>query len=157
MIYIKKSKNADTRSATVIDKDLLEKDTLSHIDDVKQGLNFFIEELKEAGECHDYTKLFYLDKFFEDFSTKKTGEKFKALPWWKIHLRERHHINDKVPPNVNLLDVLEMIADGVMAGKARSEDESVWPIVISDEILQLAVKNTQELLERQIIVTGKWE
>jgi len=67
----------------------------------------------------------------------------------RIH---RHHLNyeDGVPKDVNLLDVLEYVADCVMAGMARSG--SVYEVKISDELLQRAFQNTVELLKKNVVV-----
>jgi hypothetical protein len=49
---------------------------------------------------------------------------------------------------VNLIDVLEMICDCVCAGMARSGN--VYPVNISSEILQKAVKNTVEMCIKSV-------
>jgi len=73
------------------------------------------------------------------------------MHWYKdLHLQERHHLNDKCPEDVNLFDVLERIADGVMAGLARSGD--VYEEELDVEILARAYKNTQSLLKANVEV-----
>ena len=135
MITIKQSKNADSRTcAESATKSSLLDDTLSHIDDVKLGCKFISENLVRQAEKHDYTKLQYIDEFYKDFHSGKLNNDFKQLSWWKKHIDERHHLNDKCPDDVNLIDVIEMIVDGCMAGMARSG--SVYDIKISNEILQ---------------------
>jgi hypothetical protein len=59
----------------------------------------------------------------------------------------RHHLDkaDGVPTDVNLIDVLEHIADCVMAGMARSG--SVYELKLPDEVLQRAFANTVNLLK----------
>ncbi len=59
---------------------------------------------------------------------------------------------DGVPDDVNLLDVLEHVADCVMAGMARSG--SVYELKLSDELLQKAFKNTVKLLCDQTMLVG---
>jgi hypothetical protein len=121
--------------------------------DVRQGCKFFAEKLIESGSYHDHTKLNYIDEFYDDFSkvaNEKRYEDFKKLDWWQKHLIERHHLNDKVPKDVNLIDVLEMMVDGCMAGMARSG--SVYDIRIDSETLHRAVKNTQKLLLNNVKV-----
>ena len=67
------------------------------------------------------------------------------MPWFKNrHMTERHHLNDSVPEDVNLIDVLEMVIDCTVAGLARSGN--VYPITISPEVLQKAVENTSNLI-----------
>jgi hypothetical protein len=55
-----------------------------------------------------------------------------------------------VPSDVNLIDVLDMIADCVMAGMARSG--SVYPLKINPEVLARAFENTVELLKSEISI-----
>ena len=97
---------------------------------------------------HDDDKLNDIDGFHRDFQTG-----FERTEWWDNHRKiTRHHLtsDDGVPEDVNLIDVLEMIVDGAMAGMARSG--SVYPPTISTNVLLRAVKNTFELLVSQIVV-----
>lgn len=66
----------------------------------------------------------------------------------------RHHLNmeDGVRADVNLIDVLDFIADCVMAGMARSG--SVYPLKLSPEVLERAFQNTVELLKGQVVVAS---
>ncbi len=59
-------------------------------------------------------------------------------------------MEDGVPLDVNLIDVLDFIADCVMAGMARSG--SVSPLKLSPELLETAFQNTVVLLQRQVTV-----
>jgi hypothetical protein len=52
--------------------------------------------------------------------------------------------------DVNLIDVLDMIADCVMAGMARSG--SVYPLNIDTAVLMRAFQNTVELLKSHVTV-----
>lgn len=153
-VTIERTLNADSRTATgELDKELILQDTKKHIAGVRETLYALSDEIRIIANNHDHTKLSSFDQFFEDFSKHRLDPdnvKFKELPWWKIHMTERHHLNDSCPENVDLLDVLEMIVDCVCAGKARSGD--VYPIELSNDILQRAVKNTQKLLESNIRV-----
>lgn len=150
MIRIRKSPTADTRScdpATVTKEQLLES-SQTHIADVVQGLNFFIGKLVEAAGKHDYDKLTNIDWFHEDFVTG-----FKQTGWWDNHRKiHRHHLaqEDGVPEDVNLMDVLEYIADCVMAGKARTG--TVYPLVVSEGMLERAFQNTVDLLTKEVTV-----
>jgi len=58
--------------------------------------------------------------------------------------------SDGIPSDVNLIDVLDMIADCVMAGMARTGN--VYPLDIKPDILMIAFNNTVELLKNKIIV-----
>ena len=144
-IIIKKSENADTRSAkgNVTKEDLLN-NSLSHIQDVKDGGYLFSELLEEQVEKHDYTKIQDIDMFYKDFTSGLQGKEFKVLPWYQKHLTERHHLNDRCPEDVNLIDVLEMVIDCSVAGLARSGN--IFPINISNEILQKAIENTKQMI-----------
>ena len=58
--------------------------------------------------------------------------------------------DDGIPADVNLIDVLDFIADCVMAGMARSG--SVYPLQLPPELLARAFQNTVDLLKSQIVV-----
>lgn len=147
-IIIKKSSNADTRTAKgeVTKKELLQQ-TYSHIDDVNNVGNFLINKFKEQIKQHDHTKVEEIDQFYEDFTSGKKDKDFKELPWWQLHMTERHHLNDSVPEDVNLLDVLEMVIDCTVAGLARGGSaDKIYPITISQEVLEQAIDNTKQLI-----------
>lgn len=144
MIEIKESKTADTRTCDVskVTKKVLEQSSRQHIQDVKRGLFFFAELLMLAANRHDYTKITDIDQFYADF---KTG--FKETSWWEMHQKkERHHLSNPeyVQSNVDLLDILEMITDGVMAGIARSGEYRKEEV--PDALLRKAFDNTVNLL-----------
>lgn len=147
-IIINKSSNADTRSANgKVTKEQLEHDTLSHINDVQNVGYWLADKLKNQLVEHDHTKLDYLDEFYTDFNDKLNSENknFKEMNWFKNrHMTERHHLNDRVPDDVNLLDIIEMVIDCTCAGLARSGE--VYPITIPQEVLELAIDNTKNLI-----------
>ena len=150
MIEIRKSATADTRTCDFANttKETLLASSLQHIGDVVKALAFFQSQLTKAAGEHDYDKLTAIDWFHADFVTG-----FKQTGWWDNHRKiHRHHLNnmDGVPPDVNLLDVLEYISDCVMAGMARSG--TVYEIVMSDALLQQAFANTVKLLKAQVRV-----
>lgn len=149
-ITIKRSPTADTRTCdwTKVSKEQLLASSEQHISDVKQGIDLFRRLLSDAAFNHDWDKLSRIDQFHADFQTG-----FKQTVWWDAHRTlNRHHINvaDGVPTNVNLIDVLEHIADCVMAGMARSG--SVYDLKLSDELLQAAFTNTIALLASRVVV-----
>ena len=149
-IKIKKSPTADTRTCdwSKVTKEELLKSSEQHIDDVKNGLDYFGQMLFNTALEHDCDKIIDIDHFHSDF---KTG--FKKTGWWNNHINvNRHHIDkpDGVPGNVNLIDVLEHITDCVMAGMARSG--SVYELKLPDELLQKAFQNTVKLLKNEIEV-----
>lgn len=154
MIVISPSPTADTRTCDVskVSREQLLESSQQHIADVSKGLAFFAARLTEAAGVHDYDKLSAIDWFYEDFKTK-----FEQTGWWDNHRKiHRHHLNmeDGVPEDVNLVDVIEFIVDCVMAGMARSGE--VYPLELSDELLQKAFQNTAELLERNVKVVEPW-
>lgn len=150
MIEIHQSKTADTRSCdyAAVSKETLLESSRQHIGDVRLALAFFQGLLTEAGARHDFDKLSDIDGFHADFLTG-----FKQTDWWDRHRKlNRHHLlqEDGVPEDVNLVDVLDMIADCVMAGMARSG--SVYPLKLDPAVLQRAFENTVELLKAQVVV-----
>lgn len=153
-VYIEKTPNADSRSAKKLNYDLVALDTTRHILAVKSVMKAITDLLTENICVHDYTKVTDFDDFFKAFEDDMSGEKkFEESDWWALHLTERHHLNDHVPDDVNLLDVLEMLVDGVAAGKARTGE--VYPIELPDETLRKALINTQNLLIRHVHVDGE--
>lgn len=153
MIVIKKSKTADTRSADVkVTKEQLLASSEQHIDDVKLAMSFFIEIIFTRAQKHDWTKLDGIKQFHYDFKqTQKTGCDFTKLPWYQRHIsEERHHLNNRVPDDVNLFDVLERVADIVMAGMGRTG--TVYPDHLPPDVLEKAYQNTVELLKREVKV-----
>ena len=150
MITIDKSITAYTRSydVTKVSKEQLYASSVQHIADVLKGIQFFQRMLYEAAEVHDADKLTDIDQFYSDFITN-----FDSTVWWSNHKKtNRHHLltNEGVPDDVNLIDVLEMIVDCVMAGKARSGQ--VYPLHIPVDVLQEAFNNTVTLLINEVQV-----
>lgn len=146
MIKIKKSQTADTRTCdwSKVTKEQLLESSKQHIEDVRQGIDFFRSHLEDIGTFHDYTKIQGIDQFYKDFQTG-----FKTQDWFKMHQEtERHHLKDPkyVQKDVNLLDVLEMIVDGAMAGLARSGEYRKEDILDLDQLLVRAYNNTINLL-----------
>ena len=153
MIRIQKSKTADTRSCdfTKVSKDTLRDSSVQHIGDVRKGIRLLKAMLEVAAARHDFDKLSDLDGFYSDF----VGG-FKSTVWWDKHRQiNRHHLlqADGVREDVNLVDVLDMIVDCVMAGMRRTG--TVYPVDIPMEVLKRAFDNTVELLKSNVIVEGK--
>ena len=111
-------------------------------------MGFFGILLCGQAELHDFDKLSDIDGFHRDFLTG-----FKEHSWWDNHRKvNRHHLmqEDGIPADVNLIDVLDMIADCVMAGMARSG--SVYPLELPTDVLVRAFQNTVELLKSKVVV-----
>jgi hypothetical protein len=161
MINIKKSQNADSRTATKkVTKESLLADSKQHIDDVQKAMQWMAYNIIYSALNHDHTKLENINEFYKDFSTtqenKDLTDSFKKMHWFKdIHLSERHHLTDRVPDDVNLFDVLERVADIVMAGMARSG--KIYDEVLDTKILEKAYKNTIELLKKNVKVIEEKE
>ena len=119
-----------------------------HANEVGRMMANIGDEIKAVGRHHDYTKIFEPARglFYRELCAKIDGkiDSFEDGEWYPMHCKtERHHLNNYCPDDVNLIDVFEMICDCVCAGMARSG--SVYPVNISSEILQKAVKNTVEM------------
>jgi hypothetical protein len=150
MIEIQPSPTADTRTCDVtkVSKEMLYASSAQHIDDVQKALDFFITRMVWASQTHDPDKLTDIDGFHADFVTG-----FKQTTWWERHKKlNRHHLADSegIPSDVNLIDVLDFIADCVMAGMARSG--TVYPLKLDISVLEKAFQNTVELLKREVVV-----
>ena len=150
MIKIKKSETADSRTCdfSTVTKEQLLKSTQSHLSDIKKGFDFFIYKMMQQSANHDLTKLSHIDDFYRNF---RTG--FKEKDWWELHQeKERHHFNDArfIQHDINLIDIIDQIIDGVMAGMARSgvyRQESISP-----DLLLQAYNNTVKLLLSEVVV-----
>ena len=150
MIQIKSSPTADSRTAefgTVSKEELLQA-SIQHIGDVQKAMAYFIGRLATVAAIHDHTKISGIDKFYEAFEQGLTGKAFKSCEWYQDHLNERHHLTERCPADVNLIDIMERICDIVTAGMARTG--SVYDDSLSPEILELAYKNTIVLLKNNI-------
>lgn len=149
-ITIKPSPTADTRTCdwSQVSKEQLLESSIQHKYDIAQALGLFQSMLSEAAVRHDFDKLSAIDHFHADF---RTG--FKETGWWDRHRKiNRHHLtqDDGIPEDVNLIDVLDYIADCCMAGLARSG--SVYELHLPDELLQRAFQNTKKLLIDSTVV-----
>lgn len=149
-IKIKKSPTADSRTCDYknVTKDMLLESSLQHIGDIKKGFDFFTYLLQRQSALHDLSKISHIDDFHRNFVTG-----FKEKDWWEYHQSvERHHFNEErfIPKDINLIDILDQIVDGVMAGMARSGIYRQEPI--SPELLMRAYRNTVDLLLSQIEV-----
>ena len=144
MIKIRPSPTADTRTCdwSSVTQETLYRSSVQHIRDVQAGLAFLARMMEKAGREHDHDKLSAIDAFHADF---RTG--FAQTAWWDRHRKlNRHHLTeaDGIPPDLNLVDVLDHIVDCVMAGMARSG--SVRPLALPDDLLQRAFQGTVALL-----------
>ncbi len=150
MIHIYESETADSRTcdSSKVTKEQLLVSSKQHIRDVTKGLEFFSDMLLDAALVHDHDKISDIDGFHRDFITD-----FKSHAWWDNHPKvNRHHLlkEKDVPSDVNLVDIIEMITDCVMAGMGRSG--SVYKLNIMPSTLMTAFQNTVELLKNEVVV-----
>ena len=145
-IIIKKNPNGDTRTAKgeVSFEEFAHANNM-HISDVKNIMDFYADLCKYNGENHDFTKKKYEKQFYDEFVySRMNNVKFTESEWYKNHIKEeRHHINSFVHNDVDLFDVLEMIADCTSASLARSGN--VREITIDKDVLYKAFQNTCKL------------
>lgn len=156
-VEIVKTDQVDTRSPNIknIDPAIVEEEIKLHQLAVQTVFKKLFEMGERQMEIHDYTKLKYLDGYVEALKTGKTGEEFYELKWWKEHLKERHHLYNRVPEDVNIIDLIEMIIDSVVAYKARNFTREFKDIKLPNDILQKVVKNTTDLILENLIVVDK--
>lgn len=147
-IIIEKSKTADIGSEyPQVDVETLLASTHQHRRDIYNAMIHFADSLiLKAGE-HDLHKIETINAFHEAFTNG-----FKDETWWNEHKKERHHLPDDMT-DIDLLDILEYIADCVMSGMARTG--TIYDVKISNEKLQLAFKNTVYKLKNDIVVEDK--
>ena len=161
MDIVKMERNClgDTRTATHMPtREEFREANWSHKDDVLNLAVAFATELRSRVGNHDWTKVQapYDEMFYELMkSTIEDGADFMDGEWARLHydVLERHHLSRHCPSDVTLFDVLEMLFDCVSAGMTRSG--SVYPIEISNEILQKAVSNTVDYLVKHIEVADR--
>jgi hypothetical protein len=149
-ITIRSSPTADTRTCdwSKVTQEVLLASSIQHKGDIAKALGFFQWLLTEAAVRHDHDKLSAISHFHADFATG-----FAQTGWWDNHRRvNRHHLTeaDGIPEDVNLIDVLDYIADCVMAGLARSG--SVYDLHLPSELLERAFQNTVSLLKQSVDV-----
>lgn len=153
MIIIERNPNGDTRTAPKnISFEQFQKANDMHRADVRAVMKYLAYLVHRAGLMHDYTKKSDEELFYENFlSTMNNGTNFVEDEWYQLHVnKERHHLLSRCPEDVNLIDVLEMIVDCTCAGLARSGE--VRNLEISTDILERAVKNTVNLIVREVDV-----
>ena len=155
IITIKTSETADTRTCDYenVSVDQLLSSSKQHIKDVQKGMNYIANKIKEAGKIHDFTKLEKIDLFHKDFING-----FKTQKWYDIHKKkERHHIaaKDGVRDDIDLIDVIEFLVDGVMAGLARSGEYRKEEL--PKGLLQKAFDNTVDKMIKIIKVENNNE
>lgn len=155
-VYIRKNTLGDTRTADHMPtRDEFNISNSLHIVDVKQLTKSFCDEMIRRISYHDWTKISepYATMFYDDMKAniEEGKEPFTDMEWYKLHVNlERHHLNDRIPDDVDLIDVIERLVDCVSAGMARSG--SVYDVTVPDDVLQKAVSNTVKKMIDAVIV-----
>ena len=155
-IIITRSTLGDTRSAEKVPTFFeFTEANVQHKKDVENMTKAIAVEIERAGRHHDYTKINepHQSLFYRELCAKIEGkiDSFTDGEWYPMHCAtERHHINEEVPLDVNLVDVLEMICDCVCAGMARKGE--VYPVTIDPEVLQKAFVNTVQMCIDSVIL-----
>ena len=155
-VFIKKKTLGDTRTAEYMpSREEFNAANEGHIDDVKNLTKSFCDEMIERISHHDWTKMSepYATMFYDDMKAniEDGKEPFTDMEWYKLHVNaERHHLNDRVPEDVDLIDVVERLVDCVSAGMARRG--SVYDVTVPDDVLQKAVANTVLKMINAVIV-----
>ena len=145
-VFIKKNTLGDTRTAEHMPtREEFNDANDSHINDVKHLTKWFCDVMTTRILHHDWTKMSepWATMFYDDMKAniEDGKEPFTDMEWYKLHVNtERHHLNNRVPVDVDLIDVIEMLVDCVSAGMARSG--SVYDVTVPDDVLQKAVANT---------------
>ena len=152
-LKIHRNTNGDSRVATKVPTFSEFNDSnFEHCENVRIMMINFSKDIQAQGGKHDWTKIEepYRSMFYRDMCNAIEGRmKFEDGEWSKLHYAtERHHLLRNVPNDVNLIDVIEMIADCVCAGMARSGE--VRPLEIDEFILMKAIDNTVKLMAESI-------
>jgi len=125
-----------------VDKPQLLLSSGTHIREVRELLDKVVTQVKLAGIRHDKDKISEIDVFHRDLLSN-----FERGDWFPAHSkRSRHHFSrpDYIPEDVNLIDVLEYLSDGICAGLSRSGRYE--PADLSPQFLLRAFQNTEKLL-----------
>ena len=140
---VNKSPTANIKDWSKVTKQELEESTRLHCLDIAGALAVIREEISHRNRWHDHTKIDLIDDFHADFVTG-----FKQTLWWDVHKQmERHHLAwNRVNEDINLVDIIEHVADCVVSCIARSGKENFRMPEISNELLQKAVQNTCTML-----------
>lgn len=114
-----------------------------HKADVGKVMNHFIDMLRKAKHNHDNDKFTGNGELFDMFVKGTSGK------WLDGHVaRSRHHLNTCCPPDVNLIDVLETMADNMVIYKAKGINSVA---AINPQVLQQAFDNTVKLLNSVVV------
>lgn len=111
-------------------------------DDVIEGMRWMCRNAMRGAHIHDMSRLRDIGGYFNALQeAKANGVDVHDTEWYADHyLKERSHLDRRVPDDVNLIDVLECIAAAVMEGGSA-------PAEVSAETLAKAYANTFAMLK----------
>lgn len=126
-------------------------ETEKHREDVFRLMSFIAIELIETGHKHDWTKVKYFDQFAKDTLERQDEPDFKSRDWYKLHTKEeRHHLNNKIPEDIDLIDIMEFLCDCICAGIARSGRVEKKFLELPADVLKKAYWNTIDKMKGEI-------
>ena len=150
MVKIKKMPNLDktTPSRTIVKKQINQ-----HQKEVQNLMDIIATVIQIRGASHDLTKKTYFYEFYEDIIERNTNNTpYLERKWGKLHTtKERHHLNARIPVDINLIDVLEFICDCISTGYERDSFDINY-LQLDSDVLQLAYKNTIIKLQEEVDV-----
>jgi hypothetical protein len=127
-------------------------DVLKHIKDVQLCMNKCSAKVAQAGMLHDNTKVIYNEEYIDLVDKGVVDDDFIKSDWWVKHIHEeRHHLLSNVPVDVNLFDVLEMIVDVIVAGKARKGYFDSEDLNLDMGVLLRAYWNTVKFVDDMVV------
>lgn len=150
MIIKRDTKDEDADVST------LYQDTLKHITEVQQLMTLFGWRLKYRGKHHDWTKIEYFNDFANAKFDSNCENDFTKREWYNTHTSlERHHLESKIPEDVDLFDIIEFMCNNICASYERKGWLDDDLLELDDEVLKLAYKNTIRYLANEIDVEGE--
>lgn len=153
IIDIHKNPNGDIRTAPKdVTLEQFREANQMHRDDVMNVMDELSCMLKTQGEDHDWTKVSFEDKLYQDFMSSLKGEmSFASGVWYKVHVAtESHHPLSYCHDDITLLDIIEMVVDCVCAAKTRGVLTELREV--DTAILMKALQNTVSLVDKMTIV-----
>ena len=139
--------NKVTDPKDCISEDDLFNQVMKHQDDMNDVMLMLSEHLRDMGSVHDWTKTDFFTDFYEDSleRQKETPTPFHDRDWFNIHCTyERHHLNSRIPSDVDLFDLLEFICDCMVTSMEHEEDLNKYFLLLNNQILYDAYWNTVE-------------
>ena len=153
-IVIKPSPNCDSRTKMdYCTRENVYEDILEHIKNVQYAMNILSKKIAQAGMLHDKTKIINQDEYIDLVLSDDGDGGFLKSEWWVNHIHEeRHHLNENCPVDVNLIDVMEMLVDKIVADYGRKGYVDTKGFELDSDILVRAYYNTVNLIDAMVVV-----